>query len=622
MWLRDAIPHDLPGARVLTYGYDTQLAGSNSFQNLEDVARTFRASLRVALGSRPPDRPLIFIAHSLGGLVLKQALIQMASEDSIDRRILQSTFGILFFGVPNQGMDISSLLAMVGSQPNLPFLTMLSRDSGILPGLVEKFRTVFDFKDSEIVSLYETCASRTAMKDTNGDWSMSGDYAVLVDRYSARSGRSWEESSSLPISRNHSDMVKFSEYDDVGDIVGDLLIRFAKAAPAVIEERLKSLEESTTSSGSRIREIEDDLKCFADAGFNIELGSSRGVGLTWAARKGQVSLVEQLLNRHAPLEQKDEEGWTLLHWAAFTANLELFNLLLSRGADCGARTYGGDSMLHIVSSFGMDHIRRETDDFFGSSSDRKAIGLELLDKGLPIHSKNREQATPLLNAAAWGLESMVVVLASRKARLTFRDRDFRTPLMLAANNGHIGVVRLLIERQNDLTWAEDFLYAAFIGEESAVRTFLEAGVMVDTTDTDWYGKTALMSAAGRGHENIVRLLLDEGADTEAKDKHRGGTAIMWAALPRPRLNEESELRTIRLLLDRGANLRAVDRYGSSALHYAVESNNLGIVNLLLREGADRLALNSGVKSPLDLAFMYGYEEVAERLKKEYPPGYT
>ena len=246
MWLRDALPHDLPCARVLTYGYDTRLAGSHSFENLEDVALKFRRSLKVALGDRPSDRPLIFIAHSLGGLVLKQALITMASGSMEDVSIFHSTYGILFFGVPNQGMDTSSLLAMVGSQPNFPFLILLSKDAGVLQEIIERFRTVFKFKDSDIISLYETHTSRTARKDATGKWSMSGDHAVLVDRFSARSGRSWEENHSFlqPISRNHSDMVKYSEYDDDIGIVCEFLIRFAKEAPAVIKDRLKSLNTS------------------------------------------------------------------------------------------------------------------------------------------------------------------------------------------------------------------------------------------------------------------------------------------------------------------------------------------------------------------------------------------
>ena len=256
MWLRDALPDDLPGARVLTYGYNSRLVGSRSFQNLEDLASKFRVSLRTALSDRPPDRPLIFIAHSLGGLVLKQALIQMASGDVVDRQNFQATYGILFFGVPNQGMDISSFLAMVGSQPNLPFLTMLSRDAGHLQGLIERFRTVFDFEDSQIISLFETQTSRTAREDA-GKWSMSGDSAVLVDRFSAKSGRSWEESPSfvLPVDRNHWDMVKYSKYDDDGGIVGDFLIQFAKAAPAVIRQRMKSLESSMTPLPSNVRPL-------------------------------------------------------------------------------------------------------------------------------------------------------------------------------------------------------------------------------------------------------------------------------------------------------------------------------------------------------------------------------
>lgn len=45
MWLRDSLPHDLPGIRVLIYGYDSHLAGSNSFQDLEAIASSFRTSI-------------------------------------------------------------------------------------------------------------------------------------------------------------------------------------------------------------------------------------------------------------------------------------------------------------------------------------------------------------------------------------------------------------------------------------------------------------------------------------------------------------------------------------------------------------------------------------------------
>lgn len=164
--------------------------------------------------------------------------MQMFSGGAADSRNFRATFGILFFGVPNQGMDISSLLAMVRGQPNLHFLSTLSKDGGFLQGLIEKFRATFDFQDSQIYSFYETDMSPTAQEGDSGKWSMNGRPAVLVDRHSARSGRSWEgDRFHLPISRNHSDMVKFSDFSEDCGIVCDILRQFGEEARAVISRR-------------------------------------------------------------------------------------------------------------------------------------------------------------------------------------------------------------------------------------------------------------------------------------------------------------------------------------------------------------------------------------------------
>lgn len=238
MWLRDALPEQLPAAHVLIYGYDSKLAKSNSFQNLSDVASRFRDSLQIALGKGRSCRPLIFIAHSLGGLILKQAIIQMKSGDPADLENLKSTFAILFFGVPNQGMDIRSLLAMVHGQPNLPFLATLDKNNGLLHELIENFQAVFNFRDSHVVSFYETAESPTA-RFNEGKWSMTGDPAVLVDRYSAKSGRVWEDKPSnlYPINCTHSEMVKFPENDEDCERVLNKLKFFAEEAPAIIRAR-------------------------------------------------------------------------------------------------------------------------------------------------------------------------------------------------------------------------------------------------------------------------------------------------------------------------------------------------------------------------------------------------
>lgn len=70
---------------------------------------------------------------------------------------------------------------------------------------------------------------------------MSGDPAILVDRYSAKSGRSWEDKPSHlhPINRSHSEMVQLPEHDEDCEVVLGKLKRFAELAPAVIRARWK-----------------------------------------------------------------------------------------------------------------------------------------------------------------------------------------------------------------------------------------------------------------------------------------------------------------------------------------------------------------------------------------------
>ncbi|RDW58335.1 hypothetical protein BP5796_12265 [Coleophoma crateriformis] len=224
MWLRDSLPKDFPHARIMTYGYDSHIHGSNSFQDFESLA----SSLRVAVeGIKSPTnslrvKPIIFIAHSLGGLVLKEALIQSGQANS---NLFRHTQGALFFGVPNEGMDIASLIPMVEDQPNEAFLHTLHPESELLRKQSRQFQEIFNSPATTIFSFYETKTSPTAKKGIDNKWRMNGDEVILVGSNSATHCRPWENKAHhvKGLNQDHSGLVKFSTRDHAYITVRNIL---------------------------------------------------------------------------------------------------------------------------------------------------------------------------------------------------------------------------------------------------------------------------------------------------------------------------------------------------------------------------------------------------------------
>lgn len=92
--------------------------------------------------------------------------------------------------------------------------------------------------------------------------------------------------------------------------------------------------------------------------------------------------------------------------------------------------------------------------------------------------------------------------------------------------------------------ASDELFdAARKGDVAAVKAVLDTGVPVDST---WrYGQTALFIAAGRGHTDVVKLLLGRGAKADVRDSFYGMTAVGAAA-------DKGNVEIVTMLLDKGA----------------------------------------------------------------------
>ncbi|KAK1255747.1 hypothetical protein MKX07_008006 [Trichoderma sp. CBMAI-0711] len=172
MWLQDALPSDLtniqtgrPMARIMIYGHKSTVPGSRSVQDIDDLATTLHSNL-LALVEGPRTRPIILMGHSLGGLIVKKTLISLSkSRSQEDQKLFQATYGIVFFGVPHKGMDITSLIPMVGDGPNLPLIKSIGESSPALDQLQEDFHPALgDQGQAEIICFYETVESPTAQQ--------------------------------------------------------------------------------------------------------------------------------------------------------------------------------------------------------------------------------------------------------------------------------------------------------------------------------------------------------------------------------------------------------------------------------------------------------------------------
>ena len=120
-----------------------------------------------------------------------------------------------------------------------------------------------------------------------------------------------------------------------------------------------------------------------------------------------------------------------------------------------------------------------------------------------------------------------------------------------------------------------------------------------------FGTTPLMNAAQNAHEDVVRVLLEGGANVDRVDGD-GETALHIAAMfGHPDI--------CRLLLDWGAKVDTPDKGKFTPLHNAAWFGNLSVVKLLVERGADVRLKNVDGKTASDLALSREYKEIADWL---------
>ena len=209
----------------------------------------------------------------------------------------------------------------------------------------------------------------------------------------------------------------------------------------------------------------------------------------------------------------------------------------------------------------------------------------------------------------------------RKTALETKTKDdshFVTPLIIAAHNGHLNSVKILlgygadIEARGTLKAGDEVIEgctplwaAAVSGFLDVVKLLIEQYAEVDGRTSK--GSTPLRAATCQGHLDIVRCLVESGADVNARKYDDKSTLLTGACY-------FGHLSVVTYLIDKGAIIDLQDKEGNTALHDAAHRGHLEIVSQLLVLGASQLPNNQGL-TPLLYACDKGSNEIVEYLIK-------
>ncbi|KAK4222931.1 hypothetical protein QBC38DRAFT_503573 [Podospora fimiseda] len=249
LWPQQLLPQQFPLARVFSFGYNGDLYHNNSIAGIRDLAKTLLSSINIERQKVDPKRPVIFVAHCLGGMIVKQALHTAHYERDFNG-IANATKGIFFFGTPHiasskdQWHHVAKAYSSL-DKPSIWFtrsrlMKALQKDSDELMDMMDKFRHML-MKDG---------SQRWAI----GNWyelnPMPGAKAVIVDPTAAQLD-ALDDETQRAVDADHVGMVRFESKDN--RTFGELCIEVRKLVPGEISAPEVDVEISTTDiSGGKI----------------------------------------------------------------------------------------------------------------------------------------------------------------------------------------------------------------------------------------------------------------------------------------------------------------------------------------------------------------------------------
>ena len=289
-------------------------------------------------------------------------------------------------------------------------------------------------------------------------------------------------------------------------------------------------------------------------GLKIAEGST---ALMWAAKNGHIDAITLLLKRGAGVNYMDKRGDTALMWAAESGRMEVVKFLIDNRARASLLNDKGDNAIDFARKKNRFEMANYLKDFSNAGQSyqhrpkSRKIEDHSYDESLKIHHDEKvdNHGEHLLDAVFRGdLEETLDLNMDEGHPVNYQNHDGLSPLMVAARDGRVALIELLITSGADPELKDEqgrtaLLWAAIEGRLESLKMLTKYGgnlLAWDRLETN-----ALMWASYWGRNHIVRYLIDNHMNVNRRDLN-GETPLMWAS-------RAGRFSTAKLLLERGAD---------------------------------------------------------------------